>query len=150
MILLVPNATSMSTIEVSMNSRNASNLGSSSTSRSTFLHTTSLKRSWIPTSRSPEVSFAHTCGLTGSPHSKMLRYRCLNQSVQTEDGHTMMKFDTFSLIPELEPRTAWISSLCAVAESGTERETNDNCRPMRARITTRAYVSPKTGREVTS
>ena len=33
---------------------------------------------------------------------------CLKQSVQTEDGHAMMKFDTFSLIPELEPRSAWM------------------------------------------
>ena len=43
--------------------------------------------------------------VTGSPlYSKTLRYHCLDQSVQTEDGHAMMKFDTFSLIPQLEPK----------------------------------------------
>ena len=99
----VPSATSIQP-EGSMNSRNSSDLGSSRTSRSTF-----LQRSWIPTSRSPDVSFAHTSGLTGSPlYLKMLRYHCLNQRVQTEDGHAMMKFDTFSLAPRLEPRSAWM------------------------------------------
>ena len=52
----VPSATSMSTLEVSINSRNSSDLGSSSTSRSTLLHTTFPQRSWIPTSCSPDVS----------------------------------------------------------------------------------------------
>ena len=52
------NATSMSPVyplEVSMNSRNSSNLGLSSASRSTFRHSTFPERSWIPTSRSPVV-----------------------------------------------------------------------------------------------
>ena len=34
---------------------------------------------------------------------------CLSQSVRTEDGHNaMMKLDTFSLIPQLEPRSTWM------------------------------------------
>ena len=107
--------------------------------------------------------------MRGSPlYSKMLRYQ---SDVQTKDEHAMMKFDTFhsfrnlrhavrgchnsvllhfSLILELQPRSAWMSQLCAVAGSGTERERHDNCRQMLANITTHAYVSPKTGREVVS
>ena len=90
-------ATSMSALEVSMNSRNSSDLGFSSASRSTFLQTTFPQRSWIPTSRSPDVSFAHTGRLTGSPSLfKVAPLPMLNQSdAQTEDGHAMMKSDTF-------------------------------------------------------
>ena len=94
----VPSATSVSTLEVSMNSTNSRDLG--------FQHQSfHVPSPWMTTSRSPDVSFAHTGGLTGSPlYSQLLRYRCLNQSVRTEDGHAMMKFDTFSLIPQLEPK----------------------------------------------
>ena len=63
----------------------------------------------------------------------------------------MMKFDTFfARSGTSEPRSAWMSSLCAVAESGTERETHENCRSMCAHITTRVYVSQKTAWEVVS
>ena len=149
----------MSTLEVWMNSRNSSDLGSSSTSRATFLHTpffrrvvalraffflvpslaiatgfrvatfvrttlpfqknadphrddtaeegstTFPQRSWIPKfTQSRRLVRSHK-RLDKSPlYSQMLRYQCLNQRVKTEDGHAMMKFDTFSLTPQLAPK----------------------------------------------
>ena len=48
-------ATSMSTLAVSVNSRNSGDLGFSSASRSTLRHPMSPQHSWIPTSRSPVV-----------------------------------------------------------------------------------------------
>ena len=73
-------ATSMCTLEVSRNSRNSSDLGFSSASRSTFLHTTFPQRSWILTSQGRFFT------------QKLLSM--LNQSdAQTEDGHAMVKSD---------------------------------------------------------
>ena len=49
-------------------------------------------------------------------------YNVLNQSdAQMEDGHAMVKFDKCPIIPELEPRSAWMSQ---------------NCQQMRANIKT--------------
>ena len=56
-------------------------------------------------------------------------------NVQTEDGHAMMKFDTFSRIPELEPRSAWMSQ---------------NGQQMRANLRAYVCVSQETSREVIS
>ena len=41
---------------------------------------------------------------------------------RTEDEHAMMESDTLHVCPKLEPRTAWMSQLCAVSESGIGRE----------------------------
>ena len=69
---------------------------------------------------------------------------------QTEDGHAMMESDTFhSFQPRLEPRNAWMSQLCAVSESGIEKEnTLDSSQQMCANSTARVQTSPKTDREV--
>ena len=100
-----------------MNWRNSGDLGLSNASRSTFLHTTFPQRSWTSTSRSPDVSFAHTGGLTGSPPQDAPQpmfkpERCTDGGYTCDD-----EVLHFSLIPELEPRSVWMSQLCAVAEN---------------------------------
>ena len=67
--------------------------------------------------------FAHTGGLTGSPpHSKVAPLPMLNQSnEQTEDGHAMMKSDTFHSSPNL---------------SDAVRGCHNNCRKMCTNVTT--------------
>ena len=59
----------------------------------------------------------------------------LTESAQTEDGHAMMKFDTFQLTPELEPRSAWMSQ---------------NGQQMRANLRACVCVSQQTSGEVIS
>ena len=63
---------------------------------------------------------------------------------QTEDGHAMMESDTFHSFQDFEPRSAWMSQLCAVSESGMEKEnTLDSSQQMCANITARVHTSPK-------
>ena len=60
----------------------------------------------------------------------------LNESdAQTEEGHAMVKFDTFPFFPELEPRSAWMYQ---------------DYQQMRASIKAYVYVSEEPTREVVS
>ena len=101
-------------VSMHMNSRNSSDLGSSSTSRSTFLHTTFPQRSWIPTSHSPDVSFPQP---RRPDRVASLLQRCSAADVLQERGTDggwacNDEAEHFSLIPELEPRSAWMSQHC--------------------------------------
>ena len=120
---VAPSCATSIQLEVSMNSRNSSDLVFSSASRSTFHHTTFPWRSWIPNFTQSRRLFAHTGGLTGSPpHSKVAPLPMLNQSnEQTEDGHAMMKSDTFHSSPNL---------------SDAVRGCHNNCRKMCTNVTT--------------
>ena len=60
----------------------------------------------------------------------------MNQcDAQTEDGHAMMKSDTFHSLTNL---------------SHAVRGCHNNCRQMHTDVTTRVHASPKAGREVVS
>ena len=75
----------------------------------------------------------------------------LNQSdMQMEDGHAMMKFDTFHSCWNLSHAVRGCQSselLLKLDQKGRHMTTVGQ---MRTHITTRVYVSPKTGREVVS
>ena len=85
----------------------------------------------------------------------------LNKSdAQTEDGHAMMKSDTFHSFRNLSQRVCVgmfaLRNTCAKDTSDRElcahavRGCRNNCRQMRANVKTHVCVSPKTGREVVS
>ena len=142
-----------------MNSRNSSDLGFSSASRSTFLHTAFPQRSWTPHSAQSRRLFAHTGGLTGSPlllndaPLPMLSQR----DVQTEDGHAMMQADTFHSFQHLSQRERWcIRHECRRHDCSAHMDTEtvvDKEALTKGRgslllkpgfSTTRVHVSPKT------
>ena len=75
----------------------------------------------------------------------------LNQNdLQMEDGHAMMKFDTFPSYRNLSHAVRGCHNsvlLLKVDQKGRHMTTVGQ---MRTHITTRVYVSPKTGMEVVS
>ena len=106
--------------------------------------------------------FAHTGGLDRvASLLKVAPLPMLNQSdAQTEDGHAMMKSDTFHSFRNLSQRVCVglfaLRNTCAKDTSDRElcahavRGYCNNCRQRRANVKTHVYVSPKTGREVVS